>query len=165
MPPGTRPSATRSAAAAGSKDLGRAARLVAVERTDTGDAAEDSYMYGYRLWAAKLYPEAETQLKQVVTAYPKSKRASYAQNLLGRSYLDEGKNSAASVEFYNNYKKMPEGERAPESLYYLGQSLMKLNKPADACKVYSELTDVYGTKIGADMKANVAKGRNAAKCQ
>jgi TolA-binding protein len=122
-------------------------------------------MYGYRLWAAKRYPEAEAQLKKVVATYPEHRRASYAQNLIGRAYLDEGKPSLASIAFYDNYKKRPEGERAPDSLYYLAQALVRLKKPADACKVYGELTDVYGTKIDATMKANVAKGRVAAKCQ
>ncbi|MCP3733993.1 hypothetical protein M9979_03770 [Sphingomonas sp. RP10(2022)] len=136
-----------------------------VDKPATGDAPEDEYLYGYRLWTAKQYPQAEAQLKKVVATYPKHRRASYAQNLLGRSYLDEGKPSLASMAFYDNYKKMPDGERAPDSLYYLAQSLMKLNKPADACKVYGELTDVYGTKISAQMKADVEKGRTAAKCK
>ena len=136
-----------------------------VKKPSTGDAPEDDYLYGYRLWAAKQYPQAEAQLKKVVATYPKHRRASYAQNLLGRAYLDEGKPSLASMAFYDNYKKMPDGERAPESLYYLAQALMKLNKPADACKVYGELTDVYGSKISSQMKANVEKGRTAAKCQ
>ncbi len=138
---------------------------VSVEKPSTGDPAEDEYMYGYRLWAAKQYPQAEAQLKKVVADYPKSKRASYAQNLLGRSYLDEGKPSLASMAFYDNYKKMPEGERAPDSLLYLGQALTKLNKPADACKVYDELNDVYGAKMAAAMKGQVAAGRSAAKCK
>ncbi len=138
---------------------------VSVEKPSTGDPAEDEYMYGYRLWAAKQYPQAEAQLKKVVAEYPKSKRASYAQNLLGRSYLDEGKPSLASMAFYDNYKKMPEGERAPDSLLYLGQALTKLNKPADACKVYDELNDVYGAKMAAAMKGQVAAGRSAAKCK
>ncbi len=156
--PTTRPeSATRPGSATPAK--------VSVEKPSTGDPAEDEYMYGYRLWAAKQYPQAEAQLKKVVADYPKSKRASYAQNLLGRSYLDEGKPSLASMAFYDNYKKMPEGERAPDSLLYLGQALTKLNKPADACKVYDELNDVYGAKMAAAMKGQVAAGRSAAKCK
>ena len=139
--------------------------VAGVEKPATGDAAEDDYIYGYRLWEAKKYPEAEAQLKKVVATYPKSRRASYAQNLLGRSYLDEGKPSLASMAFYDNYKKMPDGERAPDSLYYLAQALVKLNKPADACKVYGELTDVYASKISAGMQANVEKGRTAANCK
>ncbi|WP_343528340.1 tetratricopeptide repeat protein [Sphingomonas sp.] len=137
----------------------------AVEKPATGDAAEDAYLYGYRLWQAKRYPEAEAQLKKVVADYPKSRRASYAQNLLGRTYLDSGKPSLASMAFYENYKKFPDGERAPDSLLYLGQALTKLNKPADACKVYDELSDVYGAKLSGSMKGQVAAGRTAAKCQ
>jgi TolA-binding protein len=137
----------------------------AVEKPSTGDPEEDAYIYGYRLWAAKQYPQAETQLKAVVAQYPGTRRASYAQNLLGRSYLDEGKPSLASMAFYDNYKKMPDGERAPDSLYYLAQALMQLKKPADACKVYDELSDVYGAKISASMKADIAQGRRTAQCK
>ena len=164
--PGRTPAKTpTSTAVAAAGDTAPSANAAKVEKPSTGDAPEDDYLYGYRLWAAKQYPQAEAQLKKVVATYPKHRRASYAQNLLGRSYLDEGKPSLASMAFYDNYKKMPDGERAPESLYYLAQALMKLNKPADACKVYGELTDVYGSKISSQMKANVEKGRTAAKCQ
>jgi TolA-binding protein len=131
----------------------------------SGDPAEDAYLAGYRLWQSRDYPAAEAQLKKVVATYPKHRRASFAQNLLGRSYLDEGKPSLASIAFYDNYKKFPDGERAPDSLYYLGTALLKLDKPADACKVYGELTDVYASKISPGLKADVAKARAAAKCQ
>jgi TolA-binding protein len=141
------------------------AATTAVTRPNTGDAAEDAYLFGYRLWAAKRYPEAQAALKKAAADHPKSRRYSYAQNLLGRAYLDDGKPSLASMAFYDNYKKMPDGERAPESLFYLATALQRLNKPADACKVYDELTDVYAAKIGAKMKADIAAGRAAAKCK
>ena len=51
----------------------------------TGDVAEDAYMAGYRLWEAKKYGEAETALKAYVAKYPQHRRASFAQNLLGRT--------------------------------------------------------------------------------
>ncbi|WP_375390779.1 hypothetical protein [uncultured Sphingomonas sp.] len=136
-----------------------------IARPESGDPAEDAYLYGYRLWQAKRYPEAETALKKAAADYPKARRYSYAQNLLGRTYLDDGKPSLASMAFYENYKKMPDGERAPESLFYLGQSLTKLGKLPEACKVYDELGDVYGAKLGAKMKADVAAGRATAKCR
>jgi TolA-binding protein len=168
-PPATRPTRpVRSEVdadlpAAGGDD--RSAQVAAVERPSTGDAAEDGYTYGYRLWEAKLYPEAQAALKTVADKYPKHRRASYAQNLLGRAYLDEGKPSLASLAFYDSYKKFPDGARAPDSLYYLAQSLVRLKKPAaDVCKVYGELTDVYGAKLSATMKADIAKGRAAQKC-
>jgi TolA-binding protein len=143
----------------------RADRVAAVEKPSSGDPAEDAYIYGYRLWMAKLYPEAEKQLKSVVAKYPQHRRASFAQNLLGRAYLDEGKPSLASIAFYDNYKKMPDGERAADSLYYLAQALMELEKPKDACKVYGELTDVYAGRISASMQADIAAGRDKAGCQ
>ncbi len=145
----------------------RSGQVAAIERPETGDTVEDTYLYGYRLWAAKLYPEAEAQFKTVVNKYPKHKRASYAQNLLGRSYLEDGKPSLASLAFYDSYKTWPDGDRAPESLYYLAQSLVKLDKPAaQVCKVYTELQRTYGAKVDADpkMKAGVAKGRAASNC-
>ncbi|HYZ48209.1 MAG TPA: tetratricopeptide repeat protein [Sphingomonas sp.] len=135
-----------------------------VERPSTGDAAEDSYLYGFRLWQAKMFPEAEAELKRVAETYPEHRRASFAQNLLGRAYLDEGKPALAAVALYDSYKKWPKGERAAESLYWLGQALTQLKKPADACKVYAEFGDVYGATAAAGLKAQVAAGRKQAKC-
>ena len=130
----------------------------------TGDAGEDAYMAGYRLWVDKKYPEAQAALRAMVAKYPKHRRASYAQNLLGRAYLDEGKPALAAEAFYANYQKMPRGERAPDSLYYLGQSLVRLKKTQEACRVYDELLDVYGATISASLKDKVTKGRADAKC-
>lgn len=157
--PGAKPAdlSTRS-------DPTRKAAVAAVEIPATGDAAEDAYTYGFRLYSAKLYPEAQVKLKEFVAKHPAHRRASYAQNLLGRAYYDEGKPALASVAFYDNYQKMPSGDRAAESLYWLGQSLTKLKKLPDACKVYDELEDVYRAKLTPDMKARAAKGRVDAKC-
>jgi TolA-binding protein len=145
-------------------DPARKSAIAAVELPSTGDAAEDAYTYGFRLWTAKLYPEAQVKLKEFVGKYPKHKRTSYAQNLLGRAYLDEGKPALASVAFYDNYTKNPKGDRASESLYFLGVALTKLKKLPDACKVYDEFGDVYGGSASSDLKAKVAKGRADAKC-
>jgi TolA-binding protein len=159
------PSAPSTKPAVATKiDPKRKAAVAAVEIPDTGDVVEDAYTYGFRLWTAKLYPEAQVKLKEFSAKNTKHRRASYAQNLLGRAYLDEGKPALASVAFYENYTKNPKGERAPESLYFLGVALTKLNKLPDACKVYDEFGDVYGAKATADLKAKVAQGRTNAKC-
>lgn len=164
----TRPAITAPAASTKpvpvKTDPARKSLVSKIELPDTGDAAEDAYAYGFRLWEGKLYPEAQVKLKEFGAKYPKHKRASYAQNLLGRAYLDEGKPALASVAFYENYTKNPRGERAPDSLYYLGLSLTKLKKLADACKVYDEFSDVYGPTASADLKSRVARGRVDAKC-
>jgi len=180
MPPVSKPPAARpvtvvkpaapvtkpTTPAAPVKDADRARKVAAVEKPPvTDDPAEDAYLYGYRLWAAKLYPEAEAQLQKVVATYPKHKRASYAQNLLGRSYLEEGNVRDAMQSFYDNFHKMPDGERAPDSLNYLAQTLIKINKPAKACEVYGVLDQVYAENMTAAIKADVAKGRIEAQCK
>jgi TolA-binding protein len=144
----------------------RAQQVAAIEKPNSGDPAEDGYTYGYRLWQAKLYPEARRELEAVATKYPQHRRASFSQNLLGRAYLDAGAPSLAAVAFYENYKKNPNGERAPDSLYYLAQALTKLKKPAsEVCKVYTELDQLYGERLSTEMKAGVAEGRVAQKCK
>lgn len=160
----SRPATAAPHATAVKADPARRTAVAAVEIPASGDAAEDDYTYGYRLYVAKLYPEAEAKLKEFVTKYPTHRRWSYAQNLLGRAYFDEGKPALASVAFYDNYQKAPKGERAAESLTWLGQSLTKLKKLPDACKVYDELQDVYGARLAPDLKAKATKGRVDAKC-
>ncbi len=130
----------------------------------TGDPAEDGYMLGYSLWSQKRYADAETELAKVVNKYPKHKRASYAQNLIGRAYLDDGQLAEAAKAFYASYKQFPRGERAPDSLYFLGVTLTKLRKNSDACQAYGEFQDVYGATANATLKAKVAQGRVDAKC-
>lgn len=163
-PTRTAPVAAPASGPAAKNDPSRKAMVDAVEIPLSGDAAEDAYSYGFRLWQAKLYPEAQAKLKEFAAKYPRHRRASYAQNLLGRAYLDEGKPALASVAFYENYTRNSKGERAAESLYYLGVSLTRLKKLPDACKVYDEFADVYGTTAAAELQTRVTKGRADAKC-
>ncbi|MEN2786062.1 tetratricopeptide repeat protein [Sphingomonas qilianensis] len=162
---GARPATPPAIASSAGKDPARAQRVAAIEKPSTGDAGEDAYTYGYRLWEAKLYPEAETQFRGLVKSYPQHRLVSRAQNLLGRSLLDEGKPNLAVLAFYDNYRANPKGDRAHESLYYLAQALANLKKPSgEICKVYDELTDVYPDKLSDAMRAGVAKGRATQKC-
>ena len=145
-------------------DAARLALVKKVEVPASGNETKDAYDYGYRLWEARLYPEAQAQLKSVVTKWPKSSQASFAQNLLGRAYLDEGKPSLAAVAFYNNYKDRPSGARAPHSLMYMGVALDKLGRKADACKAFRELDEVYGDKAPQDVRTDAAAARTKAGC-
>lgn len=154
---------TPATSGSGSSEARKAA-VAAIERPSTGDAAADAYNYGYRLWDAKFYPEAQAQLKATVDKYGDASVGSRAANLLGRAYLDDGKPALASVAFYENYQKRPKGDRAAESLAWLGEALIQLKKPADACKVYAELEQVYGAGLSASQRGMMDKGRARAKC-
>lgn len=162
--PAKKPVATPAKPASTTPNATRLALVKKVEVPATGNETKDAYDYGYRLWEAKLYPEAQVQLKQVVTKWPTSSQASFAQNLLGRAYLDEGKPSLAAVAFYNNYKDRPSGARAPHSLMYMGVALDKLGRKADACKAFRELEEVYGDKAPQDVRTDAAAAKTKAGC-
>ena len=84
---------------------------------------------------------------------------------MGRAYLDDGKPALASVAFYENYQKLPRGERAPDSLYFLSTALVQLNKKDEACRVLAELVDVYPNVASGRLSNRVARGKSAANCK
>ncbi|HEX8214299.1 MAG TPA: YbgF trimerization domain-containing protein [Allosphingosinicella sp.] len=129
----------------------------------TGDAGEDAYLVGFRQWENKDFGEAQKSLEAMAKKYPKHARASYALNLAGRAYLDDGKPATAAKILLSNYQANPKGERAADSLYFLGQALMQLNKPAEACRVYDELGAVY-PKMRDWVKERLPAAREEAKC-
>lgn len=128
------------------------------------DPGEDAYTEGYKAWEAGRYSEAITSLRAFTAAYPKHRRVSFANNLIGRAMLDKGDARAATQALLANYRNDPKGERAPDSLYYLGQALMKIGQPAQACKAYAELEAVYGAKIRPDLKKLEMDAKAEAQC-
>jgi TolA-binding protein len=130
----------------------------------TADLGEEAYSQGFRLWRDGKYDQAITALRAFVSGFPGHRRVSFARNLIGRALLDKGEPRPAAEALLANYRKDPKGERAPDSLYYLGQALMQLKQPGQACKAYSELEDMYGSSVRPDLKALVTKGKIDANC-
>ncbi|MDM7955384.1 hypothetical protein [Blastomonas sp.] len=159
------PLASVATTAAAAPSAERIAAVSRIEKPQTSDAGEDAYLYGYRLWEAKFLPEAQAQLRFALEKHPKHKRTSYTRNLLGRAYLDDGKPSAAAKMFAENYEKEPRGERAPESLYFLGESLVKLNEKPKACIAFAELAEVYPDVASGRLSDRLTAGRRNAGCK
>ena len=135
--------------------------------TDTAgstDPAEVAYDKGFQLWNGGKYDAAIASLSAMAKKYPDHRRASWAYNLAGRAMLDKGQPRAAAEALLANYRRDPKGERAQDSLFYLGQSLVKLNQPGQACKAYAELEDVYGASLRAPLKASLPAAKAQAKC-
>jgi TolA-binding protein len=128
------------------------------------DPGEDAYSQGFHQWEAGQYDEAISTLKSFVSDYPKHRRVSYANNLIGRALLDKGDARAAATALLSNYRGNPGGERAPDSLYYLGQALSKLGQSTQACRAYDELDAVYGAKIRPDLKKLETDAKAQDKC-
>ena len=128
------------------------------------DPGEDAYTAGFHQWEDGQYDQAIATLKAFTAAYPKHRRASFANNLIGRALLDKGDARSAATALLANYRSNPGGERAADSLYYLGQALMKLGQPGQACKAYGELDAVYGAKIRPDLKKLETDAKAQAQC-
>ncbi len=138
--------------------------VAAIEIPSTGDEFEDSYNYGFRLWDAKFYPEAQVQLQETVDKFPNHPRASFARNLLGRAWLDDNKPTNATKILYDNYVSDPRGARAPDSLYFLGNALTNMNELSKACEAYQQLQDAYPEISEGRLASRLSRGRSAAKC-
>ena len=151
-------------APAASKDKARELAVAKIERPASGNAFDDSYSYGYRLWEAKFYPEAQAQLEETVKKFPGNSGLSRTRNLLGRAWLDDGRPSQAAKIFYENYKADEKGERAPESLYFLGEAFIAMDKPSDACGVFGQLVKAFPEESAGRLAARLTAGRKKAKC-
>ncbi len=161
-PAGSKPSTNGSGGPALSASTASSANT-STTATPADDPGEYAYTEGFRLWEAGNYEQAITSLRAFTSAYPKHRRVSYANNLIGRALLDQGEPRAAAQALLANYRSNPKGERAPDSLYYLGEALMKLGQPSQACKAYAELDAVYPT-VRADLKKQVQEAKDKAQC-
>jgi TolA-binding protein len=163
-PPAEKPRSALASATSRPKPTVAAVTSTDATATATADPAEAAYDEGYQLWKAGKYDEAIGSLRAFSSAYPNHRRTSWANNLVGRAMLDKGESRAAAEALLANYRANPKGERAADSLFYLGQALMKLKQPSQACKAYSELDAVYGDTMRADLKKMLPDAKTEAKC-
>jgi TolA-binding protein len=127
------------------------------------NSAEEAYNVGYRLWEQRRYAEAQTALEAAATRYPTGRWISWTRNMQGRAYLDDNKPATAARILLANYQDNPRGERAADSLYYLGLALTRLNRRAEACRVYDELTQVY-PNMRDFLRTRLPQARTDARC-
>ena len=142
----------------------RLAAVSAIVKPQTNDPGDDEYSYGFRLWEAKFYPEAQQQLKLMIDKYPRHPKISFAKNLLGRAYLDDGKPRDAASWFLQNYQANKQGERAPDSLLYLAESMRQLRDTSRACIALSEFADTYPREAANRLKGQYDATRGGLKC-
>ncbi len=157
-------SATKPAATASAPPSDRVKAVSAIVKPQTDDPADDEYSYGFRLWQAKFYPEAQQQLKIFIDKYPSHWRASWGRNLLGRAYLDEGNPREAAKWFLQNYQASKVGGRAPDSLLYLASSMKQLNDTKRACIALAEFSETYAAEAAGRLKGLYDTTRNGLVC-
>jgi TolA-binding protein len=133
----------------------------AIAKPQTADPGDDEYSYGFRLWSAQLYPEARQQLTKFVEQYPNHARISFGRNLLGRAFLDDKMPKEAATWFLKNYQADKNGDRAPDSLLYLGVSMIVMKDTKRACIALAEFAETYpliaSGRLASDYQAQRAK--------
>jgi TolA-binding protein len=127
------------------------------------DPVQAAYNDGYRLWEQRRFADAAQALTALAQRSPNSRWASWARNLAGRAHLDDGQPATAARVFLENYQANPRGERAADSLFYLGEALVKLNRRTEACPVYDELAAKY-PDMRAFLRERLPAARRAARC-
>ena len=157
--PAAKPAASNDAAAK------RVAAVRAVVKPKTKDAGDDEYSYGFHLWEAKFYPESEQQLKMFLQKYPKHARTSYARNLLGRDYLDDGNPHEAAGWFLQNYKTEPKGDRAPDSLLMLAESMRQLGDTTRGCVALKQFGSTFPAEASGRLKGQYDTTSSGLKCK
>lgn len=142
----------------------RLAAVQAIAKPQTDDAGDDEYSYGFRLWDAKFYPEAQQQLTMMVEKYPTHSRISYARNLLGRAYLDDGKAKEAAPWFLKNYQADKNGARAGDSLLFLAEAMLALKDTKRACIALAEFSETYPALATGRLQSQYDADRAKVKC-
>lgn len=142
----------------------RLAAVQAIAKPQTDDPGDDEYSYGFRLWSAGFYPEAQQQLAMFVEKYPKHPRATYGRNLLGRAYLDDGKPREAAPWFLKNYQENRTSERAPDSLLYLAESMIALGDSNRACIALAEFGETYPAVAAGRLSNQYEANRKKVTC-
>lgn len=142
----------------------RVAAVQAIAKPQTDDAADDEYSYGFRLWDAGFFPEAQQQLTMFVEQHPGHWRATYGRNLLGRAYLDDGKANEAAPWFLKNYQEDKNGARAGDSLLYLAQSMIAIDDTRRACIALAEFAETYPALANGRLKSQYDANRGKVTC-
>jgi TolA-binding protein len=167
-PAAATPAATGSAAPAAAAATGptaqRIAAVQAIAKPSTGDAADDEYVYGFRLYEAGFYPEAQQQLTLFVNSNPRHRRATFGRNLLGRAFLADNKPRDAAAWFLNNYQADKTAARAGDSLLGLAQSMIVLKDTERACIALAEFGDTFQALATGRLKADYERARAQVRC-
>jgi TolA-binding protein len=160
----TRPAAAPAATPAAAPSAARVAAVRAIAKPQTDDAGDDEYSYGFRLWEAGYFPEARQQLALFLQRFPNHARVSYARNLLGRAYLDDGQPREAATHFFDNYQADKQAPRAADSLLYLAETMIAIGDNNRACIALAEFGETYPELALGRLQEQYDRTRNRIRC-
>lgn len=94
------------------------------------------------------FEAAEKKFADFIVNYPSSKLQSngtfwYAETFYRRGIFDK-----SAINYLQSYKKYPKGDKAPDALFKLANSLAHLNKNKEACSMLEKLELEFPSRSG-----------------
>lgn len=131
----------------------------------TTGTADSQFAESIALYQAKKWPEAQTGFQAFVDKHPKDKRLSEARYWLARADYNNGDFDPAARAAFQNYNDNPKGDHAQESLFWVGKSLIRLQRNKQACQVFEVADQRYATTMKPELRPQFAAQRKIAGCR
>ena len=113
---------------------------------DGGGDAQGLFDKAQKLLRERKVEQAIETFKQFVENHPSDERIAEVMFYLGESYTVMQDHKQAADAFLNGYKRNRKGVLAPKLLLRLGQTLAKLKKDKQACRVLKEFKKYFTNK-------------------
>ncbi len=141
----------------------------AVAAAPTGDvlpqgSSKDQYNYAFGLLRQANYDRAELAFAEFLKVHPDDALAGNARYWLGETHYVRGNHLKAAEIFAENYKRDPQGSKAPDTLLKLGMSLSQLDKGTQACVTFGELRKKF-PKAPEAIKSSMDRERKRLSCK
>lgn len=133
-------------------------------KAPTGVSAKSLYESALTNLKADKLSNAETELSQFLSSYPKDALAGNAQYWLGEVYYKQQNFTKAAVAFKDGYTKYPNGTKGPDCLLKLGLSMKALSKKDEACTAFTNLPSMF-EKVNQDIAKRAKKEAEALACK
>ena len=104
---------------------------------------EDEFQQAFYLLRSQQFDEAKIALKKFIDNNKESNLAGSAHYWLGEIYILRKEYREAALALAEGYQKYPTSLKAPDILYKLSESLIKIEKNSEACSTFQKLTTEY----------------------
>jgi len=101
---------------------------------------EDEFQQAFDLLRSQQFDEAKIALKKFIDNNKESNLAGSAHYWLGEIYILRKEYREAALALAEGYQKYPNSSKAPDILYKLSESLIKIEKNTEACSTLKKLT-------------------------
>jgi len=104
---------------------------------------DEKFQKAYDLLLLQNFDQAKNSLEEFIKLYPSNQLSGSAYYWLGEINLLKKNYREAALNFAEGYQKYPESIKAPDNLYKLAISLIKIDKKIEACDTLNQFVTKY----------------------